>query len=98
MQFLVRIYRYKADFSALVPDLPGCVAAGDSVEQVRALISKAITLHLDLMAQSGEIIPKPSGGIELVNDRAFEDEEYWTWVDVQVPRHRKLHKKRLAAR
>jgi predicted RNase H-like HicB family nuclease len=83
MRFLVRIYKYKGDYSALVPDLPGCVAAGDSVEEVRKLVTRAIKLHLDLMQKSGERIPKPSRHIEFAVDESSE-EEWCTWVDVEV--------------
>jgi predicted RNase H-like HicB family nuclease len=44
-------------FSAFVPDLPGCVACGDTREQVQGLIREAVELHIDLMKQSGEAIP-----------------------------------------
>jgi predicted RNase H-like HicB family nuclease len=83
MRFLVRIYKYKGDYSALVPDLPGCVAAGDSVEEVRSLIAEAIKLHLDLMQKSGERTPKPSRHIDFAIDDS-SDEEWCTWVDVKV--------------
>jgi predicted RNase H-like HicB family nuclease len=47
-------------FSAYVPDLPGCVAAGDTLPEVRALIEGAIVMHLKGMRDDGEPIPKPS--------------------------------------
>jgi predicted RNase H-like HicB family nuclease len=83
MRFLVRIYREGDDYSAMVPDLPGCVAAGDSVEDVRELISRAIFLHLELMVQGGEKIPEPSERLEFVIDK--EGEEFCTWVEVRAP-------------
>jgi predicted RNase H-like HicB family nuclease len=83
MRLLVRIYKYKGDYSALVPDLPGCVAAGDSVEEVRMLVTQAIKLHLDLMQKSAERIPKPSRRIEFAIDDSSE-EEWCTWVDVEI--------------
>ena len=49
MRFLVGIYHADGNYSAMVPDLPGCVAAGDTVEEVRKLIAEGITLHLELM-------------------------------------------------
>ena len=47
-------------YSAYVPDLPGCVACGDSGDEVKALIREAINLHIDSMRQHGEAIPAPS--------------------------------------
>ncbi len=84
MRFLVRIYRYGGDYSAMVPDLPGCVAVAETVEQVRKLIAGAITLHLDLMSQSGEKIPSPTRHIDFVIDETVE-EELCTWVEAETP-------------
>ncbi len=47
-------------FGAYVPDLPGCVAAGDSLDEVRELIREAISAHLQLLRDSGEALPQPS--------------------------------------
>jgi predicted RNase H-like HicB family nuclease len=47
-------------FSAYVPDLPGCVAAADSMDATRALIEGAIAMHLKGMRQDGVAIPQPS--------------------------------------
>ncbi len=84
MQFLVRIYRSGGNYSAMVPDLPGCVAAARSVEKVRKLMAEAIGLHLDLMRQSGEKIPSPTRKIDFTIDETVE-EELCTWVEVKAP-------------
>jgi predicted RNase H-like HicB family nuclease len=47
-------------FAASVPDLPGCVAAGESLNDTRALIAGAIELHLAGMREDGTPIPAPS--------------------------------------
>ena len=81
MRYLVKIYRYKDCYSAMAPDLPGCVAAADSIEGVRFLMAEAMALHLDAMRRRGEKIPKPRKRFQL--DAAdFEDEEVCTWIDV----------------
>lgn len=51
--------------SAYVPDLPGCVAAGDTMDEVRELIAGAIAMHLEGMREDGDPIPEPSA-VELV--------------------------------
>ena len=84
MRFLVRIYRQGDDYSAMVPDLLGCVAAGDSVEEVRELISQAIFFHLELMVQAGEKLPQPSERLEFIVDKDA-GEEFCTWVEVRIP-------------
>lgn len=88
MRYLVRIYRQGDDYSAMVPDLPGCVAAGDSVEEVRDLIAEAIRLHIDLMRRSNEKVPEPARSIDLNVDE-LEEGELCTWVDVKPPRARR---------
>ena len=45
--------------SAYVPDLPGCVATGASIEETREFIRKAIELHLKGMREDGDLIPEP---------------------------------------
>ena len=47
-------------FSAYVPDLPGCVAAGTSVDEVDARIREAIRLHVESLRAHGEPIPEPT--------------------------------------
>lgn len=82
MKYRIHILPYHGDFSAMVPDLPGCIAAGSSIEEVRDLIAEAIGLHLDMMRQNGEPIPEPSQQVDLnVND--LEDGELCMWVQVK---------------
>ena len=47
-------------FSAYVPDLPGCVSCGDTVDEVRDLIREAITLHIESLRAHGEPVPAPA--------------------------------------
>jgi predicted RNase H-like HicB family nuclease len=51
------------NWSAYVPDLPGCVAAGSTRLEVEALIQEAIRLHLALMRESGEPVPEPTTAV-----------------------------------
>ena len=55
-----------SNWAAYVPDLPGCVATGDTVEEVARLIREAIEFHLDGMAEDGLPIPEPSSRVEYV--------------------------------
>jgi predicted RNase H-like HicB family nuclease len=91
MRFFVRIYRYKGDYSAMVPDLPGCVAAAESIEKVRKLITEAIVLHLDAMRKSGEPIPKPRRKMEFAIEEEA-GEEFCTWVEIPVRQIARLMK------
>jgi predicted RNase H-like HicB family nuclease len=49
-----------ASFSAYVPDLPGCVATGRSVDEVEDRIRDAIRMHIESLRGHGETIPEPS--------------------------------------
>lgn len=48
-------------WGAWSPDLPGCVALGDSIEQCVAEMREAIAFHLDGLAEDGDAIPEPTG-------------------------------------
>ena len=53
-------------FSAYVPDLPGCVAAGDTREETERHIREAIAFHLEGLREWGEPIPEPGTSTETV--------------------------------
>ena len=46
-------------FSAYVPDLPGCVSCGDTIEEARTLIAEAVQLHVESLRAHGERVPPP---------------------------------------
>ena len=50
------------NYSAWAPDLPGCVATGDDIDQCAANMRQAIALHLEGLAGAGEPAPEPSSG------------------------------------
>jgi predicted RNase H-like HicB family nuclease len=60
MKYLVVVERGPASWGAHVPDLPGCVAVGDSKENVLRLIKKAIDMHIEDLRAQGEPVPMPS--------------------------------------
>ena len=60
MKYTVIIEEGPTSYGAYIPDLPGCVAVGDTREEVIGLISEGVVYHLELMAEHGEVIPKPT--------------------------------------
>jgi predicted RNase H-like HicB family nuclease len=66
MKYAIVIERSSTGYSAYVPDLPGCVAAGSTRVEVERLIREAIQLHLEGMREDGEAIPEPTTGVDLV--------------------------------
>ena len=67
MRYAVVIEQSGANFSAYVPDLPGCVATGDTVEEAEASIREAIVLHLDGLREDGLPIPQAVSQVEYVD-------------------------------
>ena len=66
MRYAVVVEKADKNFSAYVPDLPGCVAAAESREEVLELIRKAIDFHVEGMREAGEPIPEPTAIAEYV--------------------------------
>ncbi len=55
-----------SNFSAYVPDLPGCIATGHSLDELRKNLAGAIRLHLFGMHRDGDAIPEGSSRVEYV--------------------------------
>ena len=66
MRYLVIVEKGPVSFGAYVPDLPGCVAAGDTKEEVLTLIHEAIELHIEGLKTDGMPVPPPASYSELV--------------------------------
>lgn len=49
----------ETNWGAIVPDLPGCVSIGDTLEQVQENVKEAIELYLEVLQERGEPIPEP---------------------------------------
>ena len=70
MRYLVVVEKGATSFGAYVPDLPGCVAAGKTRDEVLALIREAIEFHIEGLKQDGQPIPPPSSTGEVVDVEA----------------------------
>lgn len=66
MRYAVIIERGKRNFSAYVPDLPGCVATGKTRKAVERQIREAMEFHLHGMREDGIAIPKPTSICEYI--------------------------------
>ncbi len=66
MRYVVIVEQGENGFSAYVPDLPGCVAVGETREEALRLIGEAVELHLEGLREEGLPIPKPSSSSEYV--------------------------------
>ena len=70
MQYVVILEEGPESWGAYVPDLPGCVAVGETREEVLELIRAAIEFHLDGMKEDGDPIPEPHSYSEVVQINA----------------------------
>jgi len=66
MRYAVVIEKAEGNYSAYVPDLPGCVATGGTVEETEQAIREAIAFHLEGLRADGEAIPQPSSRVDYV--------------------------------
>jgi predicted RNase H-like HicB family nuclease len=66
MRYAIVIEKAEGNYAAYVPDLPGCVATGATVEETEQLIREAMELHLAGMREDGSPIPPPSSQVDYV--------------------------------
>ncbi len=67
MRYAIVIEKANGNYSAYVPDLPGCVATGATVEEVEDQIREAIAFHLDGMREDGLPVPPPSSQVDYID-------------------------------
>jgi predicted RNase H-like HicB family nuclease len=70
MEYLVVVEKGKSSYGAYVPDLPGCVAVGETRREVIKLIREGIKLHIEAMIEAGEPVPLPTSKSEIIKVRA----------------------------
>ena len=73
MKFAVVLEPTDTGYSAWVPDLPGCVGAGSTLDEARANIESAIPFHIDGLRRNGDVVPDSVSIVEVVD------------VDVKTP-------------
>ena len=65
-RYAVIIEKGPTSYGAYVPDLPGCVAVGESVDEVTDLIREAIEFHIEGLRDAGEPVPEPTSQLTYV--------------------------------
>ena len=70
MEYLVVVEKGKSSYGAYIPDLPGCVAAGETRREVLRLIREAVSLHIEALREAGRPVPEPTSRSEVVKVRA----------------------------
>jgi predicted RNase H-like HicB family nuclease len=66
MRYAIVIEKAENNYSAYVPDLPGCVATGTTIEETEGQIREAIEFHLEGLREDGLPVPPPSSRVEYV--------------------------------
>ncbi|MEQ1543424.1 type II toxin-antitoxin system HicB family antitoxin [Methyloglobulus sp.] len=59
MRYMVIVEKGESSYGAFVPDLPGCIAVGETEQEVMTLIQEAIQFHLEDLQSEGHPIPQP---------------------------------------
>ena len=60
MKYAVVYEKTSTGYSAYAPDVPGCIAAGSTLEETEQLMREALEMHIEAMKEDGETIPEPS--------------------------------------
>ena len=66
MEFAIVIEKAEHNFAAYVPDLPGCVATGETMEETEKQIREAILFHLQGLREDGQPLPQPTSKVNYV--------------------------------
>lgn len=66
MRYAIVIEKANGNYSAYVPDLPGCVAAGETIATVESEIREAIRFHIEGLKEDGLPVPQPTSTVEYV--------------------------------
>jgi predicted RNase H-like HicB family nuclease len=67
MKYVVIIEKGPTSYGAYVPDLPGCIAVGESRAEVAQLIREAIEQHVAFLRESGDPVPQPTSDVTYVD-------------------------------
>jgi predicted RNase H-like HicB family nuclease len=67
MRFAVVFERAERNWAAYVPDLPGCISTGATLDETKRNIREAVELHLEAMREIGEPVPTPTTDVDFVD-------------------------------
>lgn len=66
MRYAIVIEKAKSNYSAYVPDLPGCVATGQTIKEIEQQIQEAIEFHIEGLREDGLPVPRPRSQVEYI--------------------------------
>ncbi len=65
-EYVIIIEKAGNNYAAMVPDLPGCIGAADTIEELEELMREAVEFHIEGMRLHGEEVPPPSSFASMV--------------------------------
>ena len=74
MRYAIVIEKADNNYSAYVPDVPGCIATGGTIDEVKRNLAEALQFHFEGMRADGDALPQPSSTVD--------------YLDVLAPTHR----------
>ena len=66
MKYLIIIEKANKNYSAYIPDVPGCIATGKTIEETKKNIKEALDMHLEGLAEDGLTSPRPKAKADYV--------------------------------
>lgn len=82
-RYTVIVERAPTNYSAYVPDVPGCIATGDSIEETLTILTEALTDHLAVLHEHGQRPPEPTTALRDVTPHSLAD--LVTTIAVDLP-------------
>lgn len=83
-QYLVVYAKSANNFSGFAPDISGCISSGDTLEEMRTMLTEALTFHLEGTAEDGDPIPESRTIQVEFTDADFEGVEYFVVEHLSV--------------
>jgi len=85
MRYSVVVEKANENYSAYVPDLPGCVATGDTIESVQREIRQAIGLHVQGLKEDGLTVPEPTSVVDYIDIGSETEQTAASLISNDVP-------------
>src|ERR1700761_8001458 len=87
-----------SNFAGQAPDVPGCVSAGDTLDEMRSMMKEALEGHFQVLADYGDPLPEPSSKMIDIKEEDFEGVEYFVvaHLSIELPQKPAIHRTREA--
>ncbi len=81
--YIATIHKDKdSDYGVQFYDFPGCISAGESIEEAKMMAKEALIGHINLMVTDGDVIPTPSTLESILKDKDHQDAIAFTTVEI----------------